>query len=64
MSRLERLTHDVLNLLLASVLVLLGIQATGDPGKDWIAVAISVLAIALKAINPKDTSYGVGSQAE
>lgn len=61
MSRLERLAHDALNFGLAALLVLLGIAATGDPGRDWTAVAVSVLAIALKALNPKDTSYGLVS---
>ena len=59
MSKWERLTHDVLNFILASVLIVLGLEATGDWGKDWTAVAVSVLAIALKALNPKDDSYGV-----
>lgn len=63
MSRLEGLVHDVLSFGLAALLVLLGIAATGDPGRDWTAVAVSLLAIALKALNPKDTSYGlVGKQ--
>ena len=62
MSKLEHLAHDVLSFLLAALLVLLGIAATGDPGKDWTAVAVAVLAIALKALNPKDPSYGLGSR--
>lgn len=61
MSKLEHLAHDALNFLLASLLVVLGISATGDWGKDWTAVAVSVLAIVIKVLNPKDTSYGVGS---
>ena len=64
MSTWERLVHDVLNFGLAALLVILGIAATGDPGRDWTAVAVSLLAIALKALNPKDDSYGLVGKRE
>jgi hypothetical protein len=59
MNKLERLGMDVAHFVLAACLVLLGISATGDWGKDWTAVAVAALGIALKALNPRDTSYGL-----
>ncbi len=64
MTKLEHLAHDALNFGLATLLVVLGIKATGDWGTDWTAVAVSVLSILLKALNPKDTSYGLVGKPE
>ena len=64
MTKLERLAHDALNFMLATLLVILGLKATGDWGSDWTAVAVSLLSILLKALNPKDTSYGLMAKPE
>lgn len=50
---------DLLHLLIAGVLTVFGVTATGDVGNDLTAVAFGAAFFLLKALNPVDSSFGL-----